>query len=314
MSDHVFELNSVSKAFRDVQALDQVSFSGGTGEVIALLGDNGAGKTTAINLLLGSIQPDSGTLKVLGMDSDRQSLEIRQRVGYVPDRPSFYDWMSADQLGWFASGFYPSGYHERFREQLRRFDVPLNKKLKTLSKGMQAKVSLTISLAHEPELLILDEPTSGLDPLIRREFLESMVDVAARGNTVLLASHQVSEVERVADVVVVMIKGRLALKSRLEDLKQSTCELIVSSESSPVDPNSLPGTILHRESSGHQQQCLLTGISKEELDQRLMEQGVTHYEIRHPSLEETLLQMLKSARRDSPDEAVTAEQDTVSQS
>ncbi|MCG6155135.1 ABC transporter ATP-binding protein [Rubinisphaera margarita] len=298
MSEPIFCLNDVTKSFRNVHALDHVSFAGHSGEVVALLGDNGAGKTTAINILLGSLKPDSGQARVLGMDSSRQSLEIRQQVGFVPDRPAFYDWMTVDELGWFASGFYASGYHEQYRAQITKFDVPLKKKIRTLSKGMQAKVSLSLSLAHEPHLLILDEPTSGLDPLIRREFLESMVDVAARGHGVLLASHQVSEVERVADVVVILIKGKLILKARLDELKSSACEIILGSGATQVDPHGIPGRLIHRETSGHQQQWLMLDADAEQLKLRLDEYEGLTYELRHPSLEEILLQMLKSSRVD----------------
>ena len=136
---------------------------------------------------------------------------FRRRVGYVPDQPALYDWMTVEEAGWFVAGFYPLGFQRHYNELIEHFELPPDRKIKELSKGMRAKVSLSLAMGHKPELLILDEPTSGLDPLVRREFLESMVDIAGQGRTVLLASHQIAEVERVADVVAIVRDGKLAL-------------------------------------------------------------------------------------------------------
>lgn len=296
MSESIFELKNVSKRFRDVKALDDVSFHATSGKVIALLGENGAGKTTAINVLLGSLEIDNGFSSVLGMSSRTQGLEIRKQVGYVPDRIAFYDWMTVDELGWFASGFYAAGYHTRYHSIMEKFHVPLNRKVKTLSKGMQAKVSLALSLAHNPKLLILDEPTSGLDPLVRREFLESMVDVAAQDRTVLLSSHQISEVERVADTVVIMIKGKIVIHSPLQDLKNSACDVVLTGDQISISQEQMPGRVVHQENSGHQQQWMILDADQREVAAFLDQQPNLNYEFRQPSLEEILLRLLKSSR------------------
>lgn len=296
MSETIFELNNVTKHFGDVKALDEVSFHGTAGKVIAMLGENGAGKTTAINVMLGSLKVDAGSASVLGLKSSTQGLEIRQQVGFVPDRIAFYDWMTVNELGWFASGFYASGYHAAYQKIIQDFHVPLSKKVKTLSKGMQAKVSLALSLAHQPKLLILDEPTSGLDPLVRREFLESMVDVAAQGRTVLLSSHQISEVERVADIVVIMIKGKIVIDSPLEDLKNGACDVVLTGEEISILPDQIPGRVIHQEVSGHQQQWMILDTNRNEIAACLDQQPDLTYEFRQSSLEEILLRLLKSSR------------------
>ena len=193
----VFGWDKVTKRFGQQMALQQLTLSSEPGSVIALLGDNGAGKTTAIRILLGLLEPTHGRSQVFGLDSQLHGQTIRQRVGYVPDRPALYEWMTIEQIGWFTAGFYPDGFYQRFCEYVGKFGLPVDKKIKTLSKGMRSKVSLALCMGHEPELLVLDEPTSGLDPVVRREFLESMVDVAAGGRTVLLSSHQIVEVERI---------------------------------------------------------------------------------------------------------------------
>lgn len=166
----IIDVKNVTKRFRGQPALAGVSFTVPRGAVFGLLGENGAGKTTLIHTLLGLIKPDAGTTAVLGLESQYHSQLIRQLVGFVPDRPCFYDWMTVDETGWFAAGFRQPGYLDEYRKLIKRFDVPPGQKLRHLSKGMLAKVSLAVALAGEPELLILDEPTSGLDPLVRRDF------------------------------------------------------------------------------------------------------------------------------------------------
>lgn len=242
----IFELNRVTKRFGQSVALDDVSISAGPGVVVALLGENGAGKTTSLKILLGLAEPDAGQAKVFGLDSRRHGIEIRRRVGYVPEVPVLYDWMTVEETGWFAAGFYPAGYLQRYRDLVYRFELPLDRRVKELSKGMRAKVGLSLAMAHEPELLVLDEPTSGLDSLVRREFPESMSDVAASGRTVVLSSHQIGEVERVADVVAIIRDGKLMLCESLDDLKQQVCELTITLRNGSPRAPDVPAVIIRR--------------------------------------------------------------------
>ena len=140
-------------------------------------------------------------------------------MGYVPERPTLYEWMTVEEIGWFTAGFYGERFLPEYRRLVAQFGLPGRRKIKSLSKGMRAKVALSLAMAHDPDLLVLDEPTSGLDALVRREFLESMVDRAATGKTVFLSSHQIAEVERVADIVAILHRGKLVLVERLDDLK-----------------------------------------------------------------------------------------------
>ena len=180
----VIELAQVTKRYGKQTALDNVTLGVPPGVVFALLGENGAGKTTAIRLMLGLTEPTAGEVRVLGLDSRRDGFEIRRRVGYLPERPTLYEWMTAAEIGWFTAGFYPPTASETSSISAgssKASACPLDRKLSQLSKGMRAKVALSLAMAHQPELLILDEPTSGLDTMVRREFLESMVDIAAAG-------------------------------------------------------------------------------------------------------------------------------------
>ena len=221
----VIRFHEVSKRYGAEVALDRFSLEVPAGSVFALLGENGAGKTTAIRILLGLAEPDSGQSEVLGLASSAQGLEIRRRVGYVPERLTLYEWMTVEEIGWFTAGFYGERFLPEYRRLAEQFGLPARRKIKSLSKGMRAKVALSLAMAHDPEVLVLDEPTSGLDALVRREFLESMVDRAATGKTVFLSSHQIAEVERVADIVAILHQGRLVLVERLDELKAQVREV-----------------------------------------------------------------------------------------
>ena len=211
--------------FPGCDALKGIDLTVPQGSVFALLGENGAGKTTLIRILTGFQTPTRGQCTVLGLSPMSDALTIRQRIGYVSDAPALYDWMRIDEIGWFASSFYPDGFMDRYRQSVERYDLPATRKIKHLSKGQRAKVALALALAHDPELLILDEPTSGLDPLVRREFMESMVERAATGRTVLLSSHQIVEVERVADQIAIVHQGKVRLSAPLSDLRDEVHEV-----------------------------------------------------------------------------------------
>lgn len=282
----VVRLEHVTKQYGRDKALDDVSWEVPRGVVFALLGENGAGKTTSIRTLLGLIEPDQGRAEVLGLDSRSQGLEIRRRVGYVAERPSLYEWMTVDEIGWFTAGFYGEGFLPRYRQLAVRFELPLGRKVKQLSKGMRAKVALALALGHDPELLILDEPTSGLDPLVRREFLESMVDRAATGQTVLLSSHQLNEVERVADMVAILRHGRVVLVERLDDLKRDTQEFTITLSEDAIQPPELPGEILRRRRRARQWQVLARKVSPSEVAAFRADVAVADLEVRTPTLEE----------------------------
>jgi ABC-2 type transport system ATP-binding protein len=288
-------LRNVHKRFGRTVALDGVTVDVPAGVVCAVLGANGAGKTTAIRILLGLESPDAGEAEVLGMPSRSHSLEIRRRVGYVAEKPPLYEWMTIEEIGWFAAGFYPTGYQPTYAKYIQRFGLDPAQKIKHLSKGMRSKVALSLSLSHTPELLILDEPTSGLDPLVRREFLESMVDTASEGRTVLLCSHQVAEVERVADGVAILIHGKLVAYERLEDLKRHTQEVVVSLPSLEARPPQMPGKVVAYAPFGADHLFMVRDLDEIALGSAC--QGVGTYRVRQPNLEDILLAMLRESRR-----------------
>jgi ABC-2 type transport system ATP-binding protein len=282
----VIRLDKLTKRFGAETALDQVSLDVPPGVVFALLGENGAGKTTAIRIMLGLAEPNSGAAEVLGLASAKQGLQVRQRVGYVPERPTLYEWMTVEEIGWFTAGFYGPGFLPEYAKLVAQFCLPPQKKLKALSKGMHAKVALSLALAHQPELLILDEPTSGLDALVRREFLESMVDRAAQGQTVFLSSHQIVEVERVADIVAILRKGKLLLVEPLDQLKAQVRRLTVTLKDGAAALPDFGGAILSQRRKPRQWQALVRGLSDEQLATLQGHESVDGVEVHTPSLED----------------------------
>ncbi|HJT32784.1 MAG TPA: ABC transporter ATP-binding protein [Pirellulales bacterium] len=297
--ESAIRLTHVSKRFGSQVALNDVSLDVPLGVVFALLGENGAGKTTAIKTMLGLAAPDVGRAEVLGLDSQRDGLEIRRRVGYVSERPMLYEWMTVAEIGWFTAGFYGDGYLPRYEGLVQQYGLSGGKKLKALSKGMRAKVALALALAHEPQVLILDEPTSGLDTLVRREFLESMVDLASAGRTVFLSSHQIGEVERVADIVAIMHHGRLVLVERLDALKEQIRELTVTLADGAAAPPAVRGEILRRRQRARQWQVLVRYLADEHLETLRGEPAIAELEARTPSLEEIFVAYLNDGRQEA---------------
>jgi ABC-2 type transport system ATP-binding protein len=290
----VMRLSEVAKRYGALNALDGVTVEVPSGVVFALLGENGAGKTTAIRILLGLTEADAGEASVLGLSSRQQGLEIRRQVGYVAERPVLYDWMTVAEIGWFAAGFYPAGYLARYRELIDSYHLPHRQKLKDLSKGMRAKVGLALALGHDPDVLILDEPTSGLDAIVRREFLESMVDRAARGKTVFLSSHQIGEVERVADIVAILRGGHLLIVERLEVLKQQIREVTLVLASGAAPPE-LGGQLLYQRRQARQWQGLIRNPDEQTLERLRHNPAFTSLEVRVPSLEEIFVAYMQRA-------------------
>jgi ABC-2 type transport system ATP-binding protein len=304
----VIAVDGLTKRYAGQTVVDGLSLWVPEGAIFGLLGENGAGKTTTIQMLLGLVGPDGGRMEVLGLDPTRRGLDVRRRVGYVPEAPVLYDWMTVAEIGWFAAGFHldaegtTAGYQHRYTELARGFELPARKKIKALSKGMRAKVSLALALASDPALLVLDEPTSGLDVLVRREFLESMVDLAGAGRTVFLSSHQIGEVERVASHVALLHRGKLILAEPLDELKARTflLSLVFSSRDHPAAPPAGSSVqLIDASDAARQARWLVHAADRAACEFVRALPGVEALEIATPSLEEIYIGYMR-ARRPEP--------------
>ena len=287
----VIHVNGVSKRFGKRTVLDNVTLKVPAGVVFALLGENGAGKSTLIRSMLGYVKVDSGSISVCGMDPLKKPLDIRRQVGYVSDAPGLYEWMTVAQAGWYASGFYPDGFLKAYAQRIHEFQLPNDGKIRDLSKGMRAKVALSLAMSFDPALMILDEPTSGLDPLVRRSFLESMIDRAAAGQTVFLSSHQIQEVERVADWIAILHQGKLQIVAPLEELKSSFSMLDISLRDPLLAlPEAMePVEVLHKIQKGRTLHMMVRGLTP--AIESALSQHPNLFEIKsmRPNLEELYL-------------------------
>ena len=197
---------------RSITALEGLTIDVEPGEIFGFLGPNGAGKSTTIRLLLGFLHPTAGRATVFGLDTERSSVEIRARVGYLPGGIALYDSLTGHDLLAYLADLYDRPAPDR-AELVDRFefsDRDLRRPVRDYSRGMRQKIGIVQALQHDPELAILDEPTEGLDPLMQRAFYGILDDRRARGRTIFLSSHVLSEVERVCDRVAIIRKGRLA--------------------------------------------------------------------------------------------------------
>ena len=209
-------LNGLTKRYGNFTAVDDVSLEVAAGSICGLLGPNGAGKTTTFKCLLGFERPAAGTVAIDGAPVTPATFES---LAYVPERATLYDNLTiADHLMLYRRS-YKSYDDARARELLALFALDTGKRAKRLSKGMRTAVALTLAFSIRPRVLILDEPSSGLDPVHQRNVLDLMIDAAANGAAVLFSSHQVGQVERAADSVAIMKKGKLIVSSTIDDLK-----------------------------------------------------------------------------------------------
>ena len=279
------EIHQLSKFYPGKKALDRLNLTVPAGAIFALLGDNGAGKSTTIRILNGLTPPDTGWARVLGHDAWTEAAALRRHVGYVPERPKFYDWMNITDIGWFTSGFQERGYLKRYLKLTDQFLLDPRAKLSTLSKGQYAKVGLALALAIDPEVLILDEPTSGLDLLVRREFLASMVRLAGQGRTILICSHQVAEVERIASHVAFMHAGKSLLTATMDELREQLVRVRVRCEGSRPLGSAL-GTVLQEQTTGAQWQVILRAPDRKALETLRRAPGIHDYEETPLGLEE----------------------------
>ena len=285
-------IDRFTKSYGTRDAVHDLTLSVPRGSIFGLLGQNGAGKTTTIRTLLNLLQPTSGHLSVLGHDSLAATLDVRRRVGYLPEEPGYYSWMTVDQIIRFNSAFYPSWDATLAARLVKELELPGSRRLKALSRGMQAKVGLVMALAPRPDLLILDDPTSGLDPVVRREFLEAVIaNVQAEGGTVFFSTHLLHEMERVADEVAIMHEGRLRLRSSLDDLKRAWKKLRV------VYPQSLPDRFpingMVRSERNHHQAILTVESFDDAMPRALQSAGAESVEVIDLSLEEIFVETVK---------------------
>lgn len=223
---HAITLNSLTKSYGKARGIIELDLEVKVGEVFGFLGPNGAGKTTTIRTILDLIRPTSGTVKVLGLDAQTESLAIRTRTGYLPGELSLYEDMTVSEHLEYLTALRSGAGEGRIAELSEQFELDLSRKIKDLSAGNKQKVGIVQAFAHGPELLILDEPTGGLDPLMQQHVYHLIDAAREEGRTVFLSSHVLPEVERIAERVGIIRNGRLIEVATVDELKDRAVRVV----------------------------------------------------------------------------------------
>jgi ABC-2 type transport system ATP-binding protein len=223
MNAPVILTRDLTKAYGSFIAVERLNLLVEPNQITAFLGQNGAGKSTTIKMLLGMIRPSSGDGEVLGsrIADAEENRKMRRKVAYVAENKPLYRYMTVEQTVRFAGSFYPDWRPDVANKLLNEYKLPHQRKVKSLSKGMRTKLALLLAFARRPDLLILDEPSEGLDPVGIEHLLQTLVARSAEGVAIFFSSHQISEVERVADQVCILDNGRLLVNASLDRLRQS---------------------------------------------------------------------------------------------
>ena|SRR5665213_3562837 len=221
------------KRFRGVHVLDGLNLTVPEGSVFGLAGPNGAGKTTTIKILMDILRPSSGAATVLGIDSRALGPDALANIGYVSENQEMPEWMTVEYLLAYLKPFYPAWDDERARQLVRQFDLPLDRQLRHLSRGMRMKTALASSLAYRPRLLIMDEPFSGLDPLVREDLIDGLLESAGE-TTILISSHDLGEIESFASHIGYLDRGRLQFSEEMTSLTARFREVEVVVDSPPL--------------------------------------------------------------------------------
>jgi ABC-2 type transport system ATP-binding protein len=290
-TDTPVRLTDLSKRFGSNVALDGISLTIEPGEVFGYLGPNGAGKTTTIRLLMGMLKPNAGRAEVFGLDAWRDPVAVHRLVGYVPGEPALYDRLTGREHVTYFASLRHSDDGARAAALAERLDLDLNRPARALSRGNRQKLTVVLAVMSTPRLLVLDEPSSGLDPLVQQVFQAVLREHAERGGTVLLSSHVLGEVQRVADRIGVVRGGRLIAVERLQELAAKSMHRVranFTQEVSLADFDGIPG-VRDMVVGDRTMTCNAPQQALDALLKRVSQRAVDDFECAESELEETFL-------------------------
>jgi ABC-2 type transport system ATP-binding protein len=297
--DYAIQTDRLTKHYGGRRVVDSLDLRVPRGAVYGLLGRNGAGKSTTLKMLAGMVRPDYGRAELLGEDVQSLTPATRARIAYLAEGHPLYTWMTVRQAVDFTTAFYPSANRTLVAQILDHFALSPKAKIRRLSRGQRAQLSLTLAIAPDPELLILDDPTLGLDTNVRRDFLESMIQIIQRrGRTILFSSHVLGDVERVADRVGVIVDGVLRVDCPADHFKHSVRKLIVEFDGEPPALPALAG-LLSDWRVGNRRELVFVGYGP--LQRSALEAlGPRKIEIVELNLEDAFIEYTRGPRRSLP--------------
>jgi ABC-2 type transport system ATP-binding protein len=298
MSDAIM-IERLTKYYNGRRVVDTLNLRVPRGTVYGLLGRNGAGKSTAIKMLLGMVRPDYGRAELLGESIDRLSNVTRARIAYLAEGHPIYGWMTVGEAIHFTRAFYPLWNQPLVDQIIDHFELPRRQKIRRLSRGQRAQVCLALAIAPDPELLILDDPTLGLDTVVRRDFLESLIQIIQRqGRTILFSSHILGDVERVADRIGVLVDGVLRVDCRTEQFRDAVRKIVLEFRGPPPDALPISG-VVNSWVTGNQLELVLVGYDDQ---QRAAIEALEplSVEMMELNLEDAFIEYTRGRRRSLP--------------
>lgn len=216
--ENSIEIKNVCKKYKNF-SLDNITFSLPKGYIMGFIGANGSGKTTTIKLIMNLIKKDSGKINIFGLDNEKNELSIKENIGFVYDKHTYYENLKLKEIKNIVSPFYKNFSNKKFKEYITAFNLNENKKLSELSMGNKVKFSTSLALSHSPKLLIMDEPTSGLDPVFRQKFLDILSEIIMdENNSVLFSTHITSDLDKIADYITLIDNGKILLTDIKDDI------------------------------------------------------------------------------------------------
>jgi ABC-2 type transport system ATP-binding protein len=301
-STPAIKVQDLARRFGRAEAVCGLSLSVQPGRCYGFFGRNGAGKTTTIKCLLNLLRPDAGKVRVFGHDPYRHEVEVKRRIGYVPEVVAFYPWMTARGVLDYTASFHQNWSRELEAQLLGRFELDAKKKVKAMSKGMRAQLALICAICPEPDLLLLDEPTSGLDPVVRREFIKTVIGAYQEGGperrTVFISTHLIQEFEGLIDEFTIIDEGRNLLTLTADEARERYCKIRLRFPEEPPEL-AVADDILSVEREGRELEVTTDRFSTE-LVERLRKLAPESLNEERLSLEEIFIaaDRLKSGARD----------------
>jgi beta-exotoxin I transport system ATP-binding protein len=304
-TEPVIVIDQLQKSYGKIQAVRGISMSVEREEIFGFLGPNGAGKTTTIRCMLDVIRPSAGTIRVLGLDAQRDTLALHQHIGYLPGDVRLPGQMTGKQvIDYFSrlQGRQPV----LLNDLVARFDVETKRPLKSYSKGMRQKIGIVLAFMCDPDVLILDEPTAGLDPLLQKVFNEFLLEEQARGKTVFMSSHIMSDVEKVCHRVAVIRQGELVTVEEVEALREKAGQRVTVEFGDTVAPEELariPGVSMVSKNNNNSSYHFNISGNMDPLIKALSHHEVVRLQAEEAPLEEVFLKFYEE-----PEKATTVAQ------
>lgn len=290
----VIETDNLTKCYGNLAAVKGINLAVPRGRITGFLGRNGAGKSTTIKMLLGMLKPTGGTGRVLGrlIDDKQESVLIRQQTSYVGEDKGLYPYMTVAQMIRFTRSFYQDWQPEAEKRLLKQYELPPERRIRALSKGMRTKLALLLALSRKPALLILDEPTEGLDPVSVEELLETLQSTASDDTAIFFSSHQLHDVERIADYIIMIDHGRLVMNVWFDQLRQNYRRIVLEfGGQAPAEKFKIAG--VERVQINGPQLTLLTSCNPDAVVERARGLAALSVQVTPLSLREIFLDKVK---------------------